>query len=53
LGIQNSIDKIEAIEGTFTSAIFNSPQSVIDAQNEVRSLQQLLESQVLPIITNL
>lgn len=51
--IQNSIDKIEAIEGTFTAAIFNSPQTVTNAQNEVRDLQQLLESQVLPIITNL
>lgn len=53
VSIQRSIEKIEAIEGTFTSAIFNSPQSVIEAQNEVRDLQQLLESQVLPIITNL
>ncbi len=51
--IQNSIDKIEAIEGTFTDAIFNSPQTVTNAQNEVRDLQQLLESEVLPIITNL
>jgi putative iron-regulated protein len=53
LRIESSIQKIEAIEGTFTSAIFNAPQSVITAQNEVRNLQQLLESEVLPIITNL
>ena len=51
--IDAAISAIESIEGTFTSAIFNSPQSVTHAQNEVRDLQQLLESEVLPLITNL
>jgi len=53
VSIENSIQKIEAIQGTFTSAIFNAPQSVTDAQNAVGDLQLLLEGQVLPIITNL
>jgi uncharacterized iron-regulated protein len=51
--IASAINAIESIEGTFTSAIFNAQQSVINAQTEVRDLQQLLESEVLPIITNL
>ena len=51
--ITESIAAIEAIDGTFTSAIFNSPQSIQAAQTKVRDLQQLLESDVLNIITSL
>ncbi len=51
--IQEAINAILAIEGTFTSAIFNAPQSVQLAQTKVRDLQQTLEGEVLPIITGL
>ncbi len=49
----DAIFAIEAIQGTFTSAIFNAPQSVETAREKVRTLQQTLESEVLPIISNL
>ena len=51
--IAEAIDAIEAIEGTFTTAIFNATASVQHAQTKVRDLQQTLESQLLPLITNL
>jgi len=51
--IDEAITAILAIDGTFTSAIFNAPQSVQDAQMKVRDLQQTLEGEVLPIITAL
>lgn len=51
--IDDAIFAIEAIQGTFTTAIFNAPQSVENAQQKVRALQQTLESEVLPIISNL
>ena len=48
-----AINAIESIPGTFTHAIFNETSSVIEAQNKVRNLQLTLESEVLPIISNL
>lgn len=51
--IDEAITGIENIQGTFTDAIFNAKQSVIDAQNRVRALQLTLESEALPIISNL
>lgn len=55
--IQDQIDAaivaIESIEGTFTTAIFQAPVSVQTAQTAVRDLQQLLESELLPLINNL
>jgi putative iron-regulated protein len=51
--IEAAINAIEAIEGTFTTAIFDAPASVQNAQLKVRALQQTLESEVLPIISNL
>ena len=51
--IDEAIAAILAIQGTFTSAIFNAPQSVQEAQTKVRDLQQTLEGEVLPIITSL
>ena len=51
--IDEAIKGIEAIEGTFTTAIFNAKPSVINAQTKVRTLQQTLEAEVLPIISNL
>lgn len=51
--IDEAIVAIEAIEGTFTTAIFNATASVESAQQKVRTLQQTLESEVLPIISNL
>jgi putative iron-regulated protein len=51
--LEDAIKAIEAIEGTFTTAIFNAKPSVLNAQIKVRTLQQTLESEVLPIISNL
>ncbi|HPK10810.1 MAG TPA: imelysin family protein, partial [Saprospiraceae bacterium] len=51
--IIEAIKSIENIEGSFTSAIFNSVSSVENAQAKVRQLQQTLESEVLPIVSNL
>jgi len=48
--IQSAIDLIEAIPGTFTTAIFDSPTAVANAQEAVRHLQEQLESEVKPII---
>jgi len=48
--IQSAIDLIEAIPGTFTTAIFDSPTAVANAQEAVRNLQEELESKVKPII---
>jgi hypothetical protein len=44
---------IENITGTFTFAVINARPSVENAQNKVRILQQTLQSEVLPIISNL
>jgi uncharacterized iron-regulated protein len=51
--IDEAISSIEAINSTFTSAIFNSKESVQNAQNKVRNLQQTIESKLLPLISNL
>jgi putative iron-regulated protein len=51
--IDEAILAIENIEGTFTVAIFQSPASIQLAQTKVRALQLTLESEVLPLISNL
>ena len=51
--IQQAIAAIEAIPGTFSTAVFNHPDAVSAAQQAVRALQATLESEVLPIISNL
>lgn len=51
--LEDAIHGIESIQGTFTSAIFNAPQSVIEAQQKVRSLQEVLEAELLPLISGL
>jgi putative iron-regulated protein len=51
--IDEAIQAIITIPGTFTSAIINDKSSVRNAQQKVRDLQQTLESEVLPIISNL
>lgn len=48
--IQNSINLIEAIPGSFTDAIFDNPAAVEAAQNGVRILQQQLEAEIKPLI---
>ena len=50
--IQNAIDKIGAIPGTFTAAIFNDRPAVQEAQDAVRNLHQILESEVAALISN-
>ncbi|MCC7244894.1 MAG: hypothetical protein IT269_04395 [Saprospiraceae bacterium] len=51
--IDEAINAIEGIQGTFTTAIFNDKTGVELAQQKVRNVQQTLESEVLPIISNL
>lgn len=51
--IAEAINAIESIEGTFTDAIFDAQASVQNAQTKVRDLQQILEAEVLPLITSL
>jgi predicted lipoprotein len=48
-----AIAAIEAIPGTFTLAITNHKPEVANAQQKVRELQTILESEVLPVISNL
>lgn len=51
--IDEAIQSIENIPGTFSTAIFQHPDEVQNAQNKVRTLQQTLESEVKPLISNL
>ena len=51
--IDQAIAAIDSIPGTFSDAVFNHPQAVSAAQQAVRALQSTLESEVLPIISNL
>jgi uncharacterized iron-regulated protein len=51
--ITAAIDAIESIPGTFSDAIFNNKNEVIAAQQAVRNLQETLESEVLPLISDL
>jgi putative iron-regulated protein len=51
--IDEAILAIESIPGTFTTAIFEAPQAVLNAQQKVRTVQATLENEILPIISNL
>jgi predicted lipoprotein len=51
--IQQAITAIGDIPGTFTEAIFSDPASVEAAQTAVRDLQEILETEVKPLIDNL
>ena len=51
--IAEAISAIEAIPGTFTTAISNNRSEVQNAQTKVSELQHLLESSLKPLITNL
>ncbi len=51
--IEEAIDAIETIPGTFTDAIVNNRAAVQNAQTKVRALQSTLESQLVPLISNL
>ncbi len=51
--IQNAIDMIGAIPGTFTEAIFANPTEVAAAQDAVRDLQSLMETKLKPVIDEL
>lgn len=51
--IEDAINAIEDIPGTFTEAVINNQSDVQDAQSAVRQLQNTLESEVLTIISNL
>ena len=48
-----AIAAIENITGTFSWAVMNARPSVENAQNKVRTLQQTLQAEVLPIVSNL
>lgn len=51
--INLAILAIEDIPGTFSLAISNNKSAVANAQQKVRALQTILESEVLPLISNL
>ena len=51
--IDEAVSAIENITGTFTYAVINARPSVQAAQIKVRTLQQTLEAEVLPIISNM
>lgn len=51
--ITASIDAIEAIPGTFTDAISNNRDAVEEAQGQVNTLKNLLESKLLPLVSGL
>lgn len=51
--LQAAILAIENIPGTFTTAIFDAPGAVQDAQNKVRLLQETLQGEVLNFVQTL
>lgn len=51
--IEDAITKIENIPGTFTNALKNNKPSIEEAQKAVRDLQETLESELIPYISNL
>lgn len=51
--IDAAILAIESIDGTFTSAVSSARSSIETAQTAVRDLQETMESQLLPLISNL
>ena len=51
--IDAAIVAIEGIPGTFTTAIFDQPANVQDAQNKVRNLLETLQSDLLPFVQGL
>ncbi|HUH75331.1 MAG TPA: imelysin family protein [Chitinophagales bacterium] len=51
--IEDAISKIENIPGTFTEALNNNKAAIQDAQTAVRDLQETLESELIPYISNL
>lgn len=51
--IQDAIDAIGAIPGTFSDAVFNNRPAVENAQKKVRDLQHIMQSEVLPLVSKL
>lgn len=51
--ITEAIQALEAIPGTFTDAIENNRNAVLNAQTKVSELHNLLNNQLLPLISNL
>ena len=51
--IEDTIIKIENIPGTFTDALKNNKPAIVEAQKAVRNLQETLESELIPYISNL
>lgn len=51
--IEDAIIKIENIPGTFTDALKNNKPAIVEAQKAVRNLQETLESELIPYISNL
>ncbi|MBK9963053.1 MAG: imelysin [Saprospiraceae bacterium] len=51
--LDDAIRAIESIQGTFTTAVTNARPSIEFAQLKVRTVQQTLESEILPLISNL
>ena len=51
--IDAAISSIENITGTFSHAVINASSEVVAAQQAVRELQQILESQLIPLVSAL
>lgn len=51
--ITTAIAKIESIPGTFTEALSNNKAAIQEAQTAVRNLQETIESELIPYISNL
>jgi predicted lipoprotein len=51
--IQDAIDAINAIPGTFSDAIVNNRPAVVNAQQKVNDLRNLLQTQLIPLVSNL
>lgn len=51
--IDEAISAIENIPGSFTTAIFEYPDAVQNAQNKVRDLLQILQGELSPLVQSL
>ncbi len=51
--IQKAIQSIEAIPGTFSEAVFQNRPSIQNAQDQVRLLQTIFESELKPFLESL
>jgi len=48
--VEDAVDRIGDIPGSFTTAIFDNRPAVEEAQNAVREIQRMLEEEMLPLV---